>query len=182
MCAAVARVSAQSRIDPPKEGEPLPPFSLPVPTNADQKAYLGLVAGESFKIHQIRAKIVVIEIFSMYCPYCQREAPTVNRLFKRIESDPKLKDQIKMIGIGAGNSPFEVDVFRKKYDVAFPLFPDDTFAIHECLGEVRTPYFFVVKINDDGTHRIIISKLGGIKDADRFLDEILKVSEPGQEG
>jgi peroxiredoxin len=120
--------------------------------------------------------VVIIEIFSMYCPFCQREAPEVNRLYGKIESTPGLKGKIKLLGIGAGNSSFEVEVFKKKYDIPFPLIPDNDFSIYNSLGKVRTPYFIGVKINPDGTNRIIYSELGALKGADRFLDLILERS------
>ena len=38
-------------------------------------------------------------------------------MFNKIAQDEKLKNKIKLIGIGAGNSPFEVDFFQKTYNV-----------------------------------------------------------------
>jgi hypothetical protein len=35
---------------------------------------------------------------------CQKDAPHVNNLFKRIENDPALKGKIKLLGVGAGNA------------------------------------------------------------------------------
>jgi len=161
---------------PPVKGDVLPDMKITVPQNATDRSYLGLERSGFFKIPQIKSKVVIIEIFSMYCPHCQREAPEINRLYSIIEDNPNLKDKIKLIGIGAGNSPFEVEVFRKKYNVPFPLFSDEDFYIHKCFGEVRTPYFFGVKINDDGTHRIFYSKLGEFKGAEPFLDLMLQLS------
>lgn len=161
---------------PPCEGGILPEITLSVPQNASEKDYLGIKGEGSFKVSQIRAELVILEVFSMYCPYCQKEAPVVNELYQIINERPALKDKIKIIGIGAGNNPFEVEVFKNKYNIPFPLFPDASFSIHKSVGEVRTPYFFVIKINVDGSHKILYSKAGSIQDPNQFLDFVLKTS------
>jgi peroxiredoxin len=161
---------------PPEKGEVLPVMNLPTPKNPDERSYLGLSGSGLFKIPQIKAKVVIIEIFSMYCPYCQKDAPGVNELYRLIENNPDIKSKIKLIGIGAGNSPYEVEVFKKTYNVPFPLFPDKDFTIHKACGEVRTPYFMVVKINEDGTHQIVHNQLGGYPGAEPFLELVLKAS------
>jgi thiol-disulfide isomerase/thioredoxin len=161
---------------PPQKGESLPAINLPIPKSPDEKNYLGLSGGGSFKIPQIKAKAVIIEIFSMYCPYCQKDAPGVNELYTLIENDPDLKKKVKLIGIAAGNTPFEVDVYKKNYMVPFPLFPDQDFTIHKACGEVRTPYFIVVRINEDGSHLIVHSQLGEYPGAKPFLELVLKSS------
>ena len=168
--------------EPPAEGGPLPVIKLPIPKSPEQKNYLGLTGEGSFTIPKIKARVVIIEIFSMYCPYCQKEAPTVNELYNAVENNPDLKGKIKIIGIGAGNTPMEVDVFRKKYQIAFPLFPDVDYSIHKVCGEVRTPYFIAVKINENGTHEVIYSKLGGLQDVNKFLELIRNRSGLKKEG
>jgi len=129
-----------------------------------------------FSLPKPKDGIVIIEIFSMYCPYCQKEAPNVNKLYDKIQASPHLKSKMRLVGIGVGNSAYEVDVFRKKYNVQFPLYSDGDFKIHKKLGEPRTPYFIGAKINPDGSHRIFYSKLGEFGDVDKFLDEMIRLS------
>lgn len=166
-------------MSPPAEGAMLPTLDLPIPDNSEYRDYLGLTGQGSFQIPQIKARVVITEIYSLYCPYCQREAPLLNELYQTVEKDPNLKGTIKIIGIGAGNSPFEVQAFRETYKVPFPLFADEDFKAHKCLGETRTPYFIAIKINDDGTHKVIYSKLGSISAVEPFLKLITQLSGLG---
>jgi thiol-disulfide isomerase/thioredoxin len=159
---------------PPKVGSVFPEIELLKPNNSDQLKYLGLSGNGFFKINQIKAKVVIIEIFSMYCPYCQAEAPNVNRLYALIEGNPSLKDKFKIIGIGINNSIFETDIFKKKYKVEFPLIPDGDFKLHKIMGEVRTPYFIVVKLSGGKSPEVIYSRLGALENNDLFLSQIVK--------
>jgi peroxiredoxin len=163
---------------PPAVGGMMPDIKLSMPNDMADKNYLGLgIFGYgSFKIPDIRAQLVIVQIFSMYCPYCQRDAPHVNQLYAKIEQNPALKGKIKIVGIGVGNTPYEVGTFKKKYSVPFPLFADADYSIHKMVGEVNTPYFIGVKMNPDGTHKVIYSVLGEMKDVDQFLATMMRLS------
>jgi len=161
---------------PPPKGGVLPRIKLPIPKDPSEKSYLGLSGSGFFRIPQIKAKVVIIEIFSMYCPQCQKIAPGIEELYHIIENDSDLKGKIKLIGIGAGNSYYEVEVFKKTYHAPFPLFPDNDFTIHKALGDVRSPYFIAIKINKDGTHEVVHSELDSFKDTQTFLELIMTAS------
>jgi thiol-disulfide isomerase/thioredoxin len=162
---------------PPKVGSPMPAIELPMLNNPADLQYLGLPSGgKFFKVNQVKAKVVILQIYSMYCPYCQAEAPNVNRLYAAIENSPALKDKIKIIGIGAGNTQFEVGTYKKKYTVALPLVPDADFKIHKIMGEVRTPYFIAVKLGDGDKTEVIYSRLGALGDIDVFLKLLVNLS------
>lgn len=164
---------------PPQVGSSLPELELPLPDNSSDLKYLGLSSGgKTFKVNRLKAKLVIIQVYSMYCPYCQAEAVNVNRLYGLIENNPALKDKIKIIGIGAGNTLFEVGTYRKKYKVEFPLLPDGDFRFHKMLGEVRTPYFIAVKPGDKGANEVIYSRLGAIENIELFLDRLVKAVQP----
>jgi len=165
---------AQAATPPPAKGDAFPAISFPIPLDTNDKNYLGLTGSGAFKINQIKAQAVLIEIYSMYCPYCQKDAPGVNELFRAIESDPELKGRIKILGIGAGNSAYEVGVYKKTYNVPFALIPDERFALHKALGETRTPYFILVRIDQGGTGLVTYSELSGFKGVESFLEIIRK--------
>jgi hypothetical protein len=52
--------------EPPPEGGVLPQFELAAPEDAQARGYLGLSGTGKFAIPQIKARLVIIEIFSMY--------------------------------------------------------------------------------------------------------------------
>ena len=162
---------------PPKVGGILPDLELIKSKDSVDLKYLGLSSGGSiFKVTQIKSKVLIIEIFSMYCPYCQAEAPNINRLYELIENNTVLRDKIKIIGIGAGNTQFEVGTFKRKYKIAFPLVPDDNFKLHKILGETRTPYFIVAKLNGSNPAEVIYSRQGAIENVELFLAQIVRLS------
>jgi len=47
----------------------------------------------------------------------------VNEMFRKIEGDVKLKGKVKLIGIGVGNSAFEVNHFKKDLQYPVSAFP-----------------------------------------------------------
>ncbi len=151
-------------------------FLLPAPAHEIHQQYLGLSSDKPFSLKEIKAKVVIIEIFSMYCPICQREAENVNALFRLIQADPALRDKIKLIGIGAGNSPFEADFFREKYSIEFPLFSDTDFFIHKKTGGVRTPHFFGLLLKENADLTVFYSRTGEMSGPEAFLQTIITES------
>jgi peroxiredoxin len=177
ICLILSAYSIHAGERTPSKGEAFPHITLPVPEKSSEKDYLGVEGKGAFKVSQIKADLIILEIFSMYCPYCQKEAPSVNELYQIITRRADIKDKVKIIGIGAGNTPFEVDVFRTQYNIQFPLFSDESFTVHKAVGEVRTPHFFVMKNNADGSGKLVYSKVGSIQDPGQFLDMILKEAD-----
>ncbi len=146
-------------------------FALPAPLEKIHQNYLGVDPGQAFTLDRVKADILVIEIFSMYCPICQREAPHVNTLYQRLA---KVKDQsVRLIGIGAGNSSFETEFFKKTYGIEFPLFSDDKFIIHKKIGEKGTPFFIGLKPGAPKADRVFFTHSGDIKDLDAFVAKLL---------
>ncbi len=145
---------------------------LPTPTEAAIRQYLGLPDGEQFTVDQIAAEAVIVQVYSMYCPHCQREAPQVNDLYALITAQAGLHGRLRLIGVGIGNSKYEVDFYRETYGVKFPLFPDGKFIIHKQLGETRTPHFFVLKPAGAGQVEVVYDLVGGFNSPEKFLETV----------
>ena len=62
VCAGFSWAGSQ----PPVVGGVLPEFTLSVPQNDDHQNYLGVGGKEAFSVPEIKAEVVIIEIFSMY--------------------------------------------------------------------------------------------------------------------
>jgi len=159
-----------AEVSSPVKGGRLPGISLPVPKDSEERNYLGLSGQGLFKIPQIKAEGVLIQIFNTYCPICQSTASAMGELYRQIENNPGLKGRIKLIGIGVGNNALETEVFKQAYHIPFPIFPDENYDIHQALGEVRTPFYIALKINRGGYQEIVYTHLGGLTDARGFLD------------
>jgi thiol-disulfide isomerase/thioredoxin len=97
----------------PRAGERMPDLAVNGTLSAEAAEYLGLPAGTvGFRLSEVRAEFLLVEIFSMYCPHCQHEAPRLNELFRRLPDSP-LAGRLKVLGVGVGNSDFEVDFFAR---------------------------------------------------------------------
>ena len=81
---------------------------LPTPPAADTRQYLGLPAGEYFTVGQIAAEVVIVQVYSMYCPHCQREAPRVNELYALIQKQAGLHRRVRLIGVGACQCRYQI--------------------------------------------------------------------------
>ena len=160
------------------DGTIMPELLLPAPEDPSYRDYLGLTvaAGEMFKLSDIKTDVLIIELFSMYCPYCQKEAPLVNEFYSKIEQGKIKGVTIKILGLGASNSQFEVEHFAETYGVKFPLFPDKDMVMYKALGGNGTPGFVGYKLKGVQEPVNILRNSGGFNTSDDFIQDIVSNS------
>jgi len=79
----------------PPERESLPVINCrPKIWRKNYLGFSGVVCSDSTD----QGKVIIIEIFSMYCPMSE-DAPGVNELYRLIENNAGVKNKIKLIGI-----------------------------------------------------------------------------------
>lgn len=152
---------------------PFPDSRMKAGLSADHAGYLGLPKGTTaFRYSDIKADWVLVYVFNLYCVPCQRGAADLNWVYDKVRATG-LDGRIKFLGIAAGNTVRETEYWRQKYIVPFPLIPDGDYALHTALGNVGTPYFFLIRNNGRDALDVAYSLEGAFADKDAFLDVIL---------
>lgn len=152
-------------------GMDLPQFMLNAPASEKEKQYLALKNPKPFSLSEIPAKVMVVEIFSVYCPHCQKQAPKLNKVYNLINKDSELTQDIKMIGIAAGADQSKTDKWKATFHIPFPLFADPKTEIWEKFGKPGVPLTLVVT----STGKVASTHAGETEDIEEFFRQIKKL-------
>jgi len=137
----------------------------------EDRIYLGLPPKKNYRLEDINGSLLLIEFLNTYCINCEKQAPILNEVFNIIEGDPKLKKEIKIIGIAAGNNLEEVKDFKSRYKIPYPILPDPNFNAHQAFGSPCTPFMIWVRKNRDGKGIVVSTHLGVIESSQKLIDE-----------
>ena len=177
-CARTAPQTAEPpRMEAPKAIESLD-IPLPGPSSEADAAYLGLeTSTDAFRMDQIKAGVLVVEVFDMYCRFCQGMAPKVDEVYE-LNLRSSFASEVKMIGIGRMNTALEVATFKEMFKVKFPLFPDNDLSITRALQaqDEGTPHFIVIKRAPGDRVEVVHTFTGAFEDPKAFYDVILEHS------
>lgn len=153
----------------PKLGGTVPPgLALRGPLSPEDREYLGVGAGESFKLSEIKSPYLLLEVLGVYCPQCHIQAPLFDKLFSRLRQDPELGAKVKMLGMAAGATKEEMEYLKETGVYKFPVASDPDYASHKLLGEPKTPFTVLV----DAKGKVLYAHLGIIEDVNAFYDQI----------
>jgi peroxiredoxin len=153
--------------------EPHLKFTFPPPDSAQTQEYLGLDAMKRFKVSDIKAKIVVIEVMNSLCQACQANSPIMNEVYKTIQADSGLTD-VKVIAIAIADDKTRVETFKKQFETPFPILIDENSEIMRALSLKATPTAIVVWTKDA---KVLFTEPGVIPDADAFVKEVKFVKQ-----
>jgi thiol-disulfide isomerase/thioredoxin len=148
-------------------------FTFPPPDSAQTRTYLGLGAMKPFKVSDIRAKFVIIEVMSGFCLHCQANAPKLNDIYKTIQADSGLAD-VKVIAISIADDKAGVETFKKRFQTLFPILLDENSDITRSMNIRATPITMVVSTEDA---RVLFTQAGVIPDADSFVKQVKFVKQ-----
>ncbi len=129
------------------KGDLFPGIAIPAPESLADRQYLGLDDKQTFRVADIHADLVLVEILNVHCPHCQRQTQPYNALYARLQADPKTQGRVKIVGFAVGNDLKEVEAFRADFGVVFPVIPDPDFRMHRAIGSSRTPFSLYVRLD-----------------------------------
>jgi peroxiredoxin len=154
----------------PKEGEKVGNLNFAGPISPEDQKNLGLAKMGPFTLKDVQAQFVVLDFFSTTCSHCFHQAPTLNALYNLVAQNPKLKDKLKFIGVGAHDNEFKLKFWKQNFNVPFPLVPDTEGTLFKSLKMPGTPIMVIV--DKDG--KVVYVHLGAVESADGTLKEILE--------
>jgi len=85
--------------------------------------------GKQYHISDFRGKLLVLFFYEQRCPTCRATIPERNRTVKRFQGKP-----VTFIGVGAGDSPGEVQSYIAHTRLAMPVFADSRSAMEKAYG------------------------------------------------
>lgn len=151
----------------PAPGQTLPTLNLKTPVFGQDAQALGLAGKKSFRLQDLKAKVIVLEVIGVYCGECAKQVSAFNtmyaRLAKRIQAG-----EVLMFGLAAGGTDMEVENLRKSGVYKFPVVADEKYQNHKLLREPKTP--FTMLVTPSG--KVLYSHLGVDEDIEAMLARI----------
>jgi len=158
-------------------GERFPEVPLPVPVQVGAREYLGLPAGETFTLSQVKSEVVLVEMLNVLCPHCRKQTKPYNRLFQLLQKNPELRDKIKILGVAVANSAEQIADFVDIYAVSFPIAADRSFALHQAVRGGPTPLsIYVLQDPAGGPGMVAGSTLGEDDQMEQLLAYLVELT------
>ncbi len=116
------------------EGKPAPDFVLPVIHNGKK--------GDRIQLSNLKGQAVVLSFWASWCGPCRAEAPSVDRLARR------LRDKgVTVIGVNTNDEPGSAVAFAKRENLSFPIVSDQDGRVGASFGVSSLPTLVVVDNN-----------------------------------
>lgn len=122
--------------------------------------------GNSFNVHDLKGKPIIINMFATWCSPCKKE---MKLLSEEISSKYK-KSQIEVIAIGYDHIPLEIEYFVENHQYNFSYIPDFGKKASMALAADGVPRCIVI----DKNGIILDQKAGFVEEEFRLLLEKIK--------
>jgi hypothetical protein len=145
------------------------------PTDVAERKYLGFKKRtHKFRLADIDADYVLLDVIDGQCARCQHMAPKMRRVYRLIDKGG-LSGRIKVLGVATGNSLFVSMLFKDRYELPFPMVPDPLALARSRLEIEKTPHVALVRLRPDGPE-VVLSEHGVFESPEAFFDRICEAA------
>lgn len=112
-------------------GKPAPDFVLPVILNGGE--------GDRVQLANLEGQAVVLSFWASWCGPCRAEAPSVDRLARR------LRDKgVTVLGVNTNDDPEAAVAFAQRANLSFPVVSDENGEVGKAFGVSSLPTLVIV--------------------------------------
>jgi peroxiredoxin len=95
----------------------------------------------------------------------------LNDLYKKVQSDPKLKNKLKILAVTQGQDQNAAKMWKTVKKVPFPVLPDKDKKLSKALN--FNPYPVTVILDKNG--KVVWAHIGAMEDAGEGMKEVKQV-------
>lgn len=123
------------------------------------------IDGEAFHSRKLEGKVTLINFFATWCGPCNAEMPHLEKdIYQKFK-----EESFAVISIGREHTKEELDAFRKKKELSFPMAPDPERDIYKKFATMYIPRNYLI----DKSGRIAYQNKGfDEKELDRLTNKI----------
>jgi peroxiredoxin len=138
--------------------------------SVEDREQLGLSPeAEFFTLEEVERSPLVLILFDLYCPVCQKSAANLKLLGTRIaEHSP----ETAVLGVGTRDTPYEAALFARKFHLGFPVTNDREQHLAEQFETEKTPTVLLLERSDADTSFTVIWRREGYFGREH-VDELL---------
>lgn len=151
----------------PAPGQTLPTLTLKTPVFGQDAQELGVAGKKSFRLQDVKAKVIVVEVIGVYCAECAKQVHSFNTLYARLSRRIQA-GEVRVFGLAAGGTDKEVESLRKAGIYKYPIVGDEKYQNHKLLREPKTP--FTMLLTPGG--KVLYTHLGVDEDIEAMLARI----------
>jgi peroxiredoxin len=108
------------------------------------------LAGRTVKLSSLRGKVVLVNVWTTWCPPCRDEMPSMERLYGRLRGD-----DFELLAVSQDEDKRLVEPFVREMRLSFPVLVDPEHQVGDRYGVWGYPETFVIDRNGYIVERVI---------------------------
>ncbi|MCG8563833.1 MAG: TlpA family protein disulfide reductase [Desulfobacterales bacterium] len=141
----------------PQVGDAAPDFTL-----VDRQ-------GKSWTLSQLRGQVVFVNFWATWCPPCQKELPSMERLHAQMPGEG-----FKMLALLSNDKPELADFVVEQKKLTFPVLPDDEGLAGLAYGVTGLPETFIIDKQGVIRHKVLGGAEWDDPDTVAFIAELVR--------